>query len=390
MSAVFGYQIGSNGGSGVILCAREFMNSLDESSMEEVKEAIRSVPWLADYYETGEKYIRSKDGRIKYVFSGLRHNLDSLKSKAKILIAWVDEADPVSDKAWIKLIPTVREDGSEIWVTWNPENEESSTKRRFIDQPPSNSVIVQLNWRDNPWFPDTLNEERLNDMKRDALLYQHIWEGECLTVTDAQIFAGRWRVDEFEPGETWDGPYYGLDFGFSQDPTAGVRAWCHEDRLYIEYEAGRRGLDIDDTLAYLADRIPEIEKHTVRADSARPESISFLQRNGMPRCIGVEKWAGSVEDGIAHLRGYREIVVHPRCVETARECRLYSYKINNAGDILRKPEDANNHYIDAIRYALQPLIGASLGREKMKKQNQKPKDRWANAFDKGGNSTWVL
>ena len=123
MTAVKAYQSMMNGESGVVLCAREFMNSLEESSMQEVKQAILSVPWLAANFDIGEKYIRTIDKSVNYVFCGLRHNLDSIKSKARILLCWVDEAESVSEIAWQKLTPTVREEGSEIWVTWNPERD---------------------------------------------------------------------------------------------------------------------------------------------------------------------------------------------------------------------------------------------------------------------------
>ncbi|HDL5265324.1 TPA: phage terminase large subunit, partial [Mannheimia haemolytica] len=147
-------------------CGREFMNSLEESSLEEVKQAIKSEPFLANFFDVGEKYVRTKDGRISYVFSGLRHNLDSIKSKARILIAWIDEAETVSETAWRKLIPTVRENNSEIWVTWNPENRGSATDTRFRQNPPENSCIIEMSYQDNPWFPDVLEQERLNDKQR--------------------------------------------------------------------------------------------------------------------------------------------------------------------------------------------------------------------------------
>ena len=153
MTAVRGYQWGMEGKQGQILCAREHLNSLDESSLEEIKSAIRSVDFLSDYYEIGEKFVRSKDGRINYVFAGLRRNLDSIKSKARIILCWVDEAEAVSDSAWQKLIPTVREEDSEIWVTWNPESKLSATHRRFRVNGPADMKIVEINWRDNPFFP---------------------------------------------------------------------------------------------------------------------------------------------------------------------------------------------------------------------------------------------
>ena len=178
-----------SGQEGQILCAREHLNSLDESSLEEVKSAIRSVDWLSDYYEIGEKFIRSRDGRIKYVFAGLRRNIDSIKSKARIILCWVDEAEPVTEEAWRKLIPTVREDNSEIWVTWNPESKRSTTNERFRENPPENSKIVLLNWRDNPWFPDVLNQERLDDEKKRPHIYDHVWEGEFASAFEGAYFA---------------------------------------------------------------------------------------------------------------------------------------------------------------------------------------------------------
>jgi len=363
MTAVDGYRLGRAGIKGSMLCAREHLNSLDESSMEEVKQAIASQKWLMDYYEMGEKFIRSRDGRIKYIFSGLRHNIQGIKSKARILRAWIDEAEAVSEAAWRTLIPTVRDqapDGvwkSEIWLTWNPEAEESPTNQRFRVSPPENSNIVELNWRDNPWFPGTLEEERLNDMQNRPDTYDHIWEGAYLVITDAQIFKDKFEIDEFEPRPDWHGPYHGLDFGFSQDPTAAVQSYIHNNVLYIRREAVKRKLEIDQTPQFLAGEIPQIAMHQVRADSARPESISYLRHHGMPRVQAAKKGQGSVEDGIEHIKSYDRVVIHPDCSETAREFRLYSYKVDRlSGDILPKPLDMHNHCIDALRYALEPMI----------------------------------
>ena len=189
MTAIKGYQVGMSGQSGQILCAREHLNSLDESSLEEIKAAIRSVDWLADYYDVGEKYIKSNDGRINYVFAGLRRNLDSIKSKARIIIAWVDEAEPVSEEAWRKLIPTVREEDSEIWVTWNPESTRSSTNKRFRENVPDNAKIVECNWRDNPWFPKVLELERVADKKVRPDVYDHVWEGSYLAAHEGAYFS---------------------------------------------------------------------------------------------------------------------------------------------------------------------------------------------------------
>ncbi len=189
MTAIKGYQWGMSGREGQILCVREYMNSLDESSLEEIKAAIASEPFLAEYYEVGEKFVRSKDGRIRYTFAGLRHSLDSIKSKARILLCWADEAEPISDTAWMKLIPTIREEGSEIWVTWNPERKASATNRRFRESPPDGARIVEINWRDNPWFPAVLEQERLNDFTKRPEHYPHIWEGDFVTVVEGAYYA---------------------------------------------------------------------------------------------------------------------------------------------------------------------------------------------------------
>ena len=189
MAAIRGGILAAAGKRGIILCGREYMNSLDESSMAEVKEAILSNPWLEQQYDVGEKVIRTKDKRIEFKFAGLRQNIDSIKSKARIHILWVDEAEPVSEEAWRKIVPTVREQDSEIWVTWNPERKTSATHQRFRVTPPDNARIVALNWRDNPWFPEVLEMERREDFAKRPEQYGHVWEGEFATVHDGAYFA---------------------------------------------------------------------------------------------------------------------------------------------------------------------------------------------------------
>lgn len=189
MAAVFGLKFAQANMPGVVVCGREFMNSLDESSLAEVKAAIASEPWLALAYDVGEKYVRTRDGRIEFAFTGLRHNLNSIKSKARIRLLWVDEAEPVSEAGWSKAIPTVREDGSEIWVTWNPERRKSATHKRFRENPPDGAKIVALNWRDNPWFPTTLDRIRREDLEKRPDQYAHIWEGDFVTIADGAYYA---------------------------------------------------------------------------------------------------------------------------------------------------------------------------------------------------------
>jgi phage terminase large subunit len=198
----------------------------------------------------------------------------------------------------------------------------------------------------------------LNDLARlDYNNYAWIWEGAYLENSDRQVLAGKYIVREFTPDpNSWDGPYFGADWGFAKDPTALVKCWVFDGCLFIEHEAYRVGVEIDD-LPRFFEAVPESDTHVIRADNARPETISHMQRHGFPKLKACEKWKGSVEDGVAHLRGYAQIIIHPRCKNTAKEARLYSYKTDRlTGDILPIIRDENNHAMDAIRYALEPLI----------------------------------
>lgn len=168
----------TEGKQGVILCAREFQNSLEDSSFAEVRAAILSDPYLASRWEIGATYIRHVTRKVEYVFRGLRHNRESLKGLARILIAWPDEAEQITEESWQILIPTVREDGSELWVTWNRASERSATNQRFIENATPDMKIVRLNWSDNKWFPEVLNDERLRDQEARPDDYGHVWEGE--------------------------------------------------------------------------------------------------------------------------------------------------------------------------------------------------------------------
>ena len=353
----FVIQMDSEGLSGSVVCGREFMGSLADSSMEEIKSVILEDEWVASKFEVGKEYIRTKSGRIKFLFVGLRHNLDSLKSKARVLLTWIDEAENVSEVAWRKLIATVmREPLSEIWLTWNPESPDSATHKRFRLNSPDKSIIVELNYTGNPWFPEGLERERLDDLKYRPDVYPHIWEGQFLTMTAAQVFAGKYKVEEFEPGAKWDGPYQGGDFGYSQDPTAAIRAYINDGCLYISHEAGGLGIELDDIPARVS-VIPDFAKYVTRWDSAQPSMISHIRRKGLDRSEGSVKGKGSVEDGVMFIRSFKQVIIHPRCVNTIKEFQRYSWRVDRlSGDILPELEDDWNHYIDALRYALEPIL----------------------------------
>jgi phage terminase large subunit len=193
MVAVRGYIFGNTGTSGILLCARQFMNSLEDSSLEECKRAIAEESFLAAYYEVGDKFIRSRDGRISFAFAGLDRNIASIKSKGRILLCWVDEAEPVTDEAFTTLIPTLREEGegwnAELWVTWNSKRKAAAVEKRFAQSTDPRVKIVTCNWRDNPRFPQKLERDRQRDLKERPDQYGHIWEGEFATTIEGAYYA---------------------------------------------------------------------------------------------------------------------------------------------------------------------------------------------------------
>jgi len=331
----------------------------------ELKAAIESYPWLSDHYDVGVDYIKGRNG-TEFIFRGLRRNEQSIKSLAKIDVTIIEEAEDLPETSWLALEATIfRQPKSELIAIWNPREQGSPVDRRFRQTPPDGLLSTEVQWKDNPFFPKGLRELREREQERlDPATYAWVWEGAYLENSDAQVFARKVEVRSFEPNpreNAWRGPFYGGDFGFSQDPTSAVEVWINGAEVFIRREAFKTGLELDDTAPFVTAAIPGFEREISRWDSARPESISHLQRHGLPRAQAVSKWAGSVEDGIAFLRSFRMIVIHPECVNMQREARLYSYKVNDNGDVTSKVIDAHNHGWDAVRYALQPQIGGGAG-----------------------------
>jgi len=193
MAAVQGYRYGQQGVSGIILCARQYMNSLADSSLEEIKWAIQDEEFLSDYYDVGTNYIKSNDGRIVFTFAGLDRSIQSIKSKGRILLCWVDEAEPVTEEALRVLVPTLREEGddwnAELWITWNPKRRNAAVDARYRSTDDKLIKIVQLNWRDNAKFPARLERERQRDLKDRPEQYAHVWEGEFVSVIEGAYWA---------------------------------------------------------------------------------------------------------------------------------------------------------------------------------------------------------
>ncbi len=401
-----------------ILCAREYQASLRESVHHLLVSKIESFG-LTGYFDITDRAITCRTTGAEILFMGIGQNVHALKSLEDVKRVWIEEAQSVSARSFEVLSPTIRSPGSEIWLSWNPDSSDAPVQQ-FADPKRSDTRYCHTTYRDNPWLSPELESERAYLARVDDDSYRHVWEGEFRRNSSAQVFARKFVVEEFTVPRTpsattavlcfpqgtsmfvsseghayrptdaaghievdprlvdeflragftrpaalpsiassssgWSGPYFGADWGFSQDPTTLVKCWVRDRTLYIEYEAYGIGVDIHMT-PQLFDGVPGAREHAIRADSARPETVSYMQAHGYPRVMSVPKWKGSVEDGIAHIRSYERVVIHPRCEHTIAEFRLYSYKVDRlTGDVLPDLVDANNHTIDAIRYALQPLI----------------------------------
>ena len=365
-------------GRELILCTRENQNSIADSVHRLLANEVERQGMMHEFDIQRDKIINLRT-QAEAIFKGLRHNAQEIKSTEGITIAWLGEARATSKESLQILLPTIRAPGSEIWMDLNPELSDDPVYEEFIADPRPGSVVTKLNWSDNPYFPPELDAERRADLSRDPEAYDWIWEGHTRRRSKAQIFT-RWVEEAFtEPTDTR--PYIGLDFGLGgDDPSAVNRCYIYRDpspeqpladSLFITHEAHGVKVELDD-IAVLAlggklpdgrvyPGIPGADKWPIKCDASQPGIISMLRRglNGRTSLTAsaAEKWPGSVDDGIAHLKAFRRIVIHPRCTHTLQEARLYSYKVDKrTGDVLPVVEDKWNHHWDAIRYSLDGVI----------------------------------
>lgn len=343
-----------------ILCARELQVSIAESVHKLLSDQVVALG-LEHLYDVQKTTIINRRNKTEFTFIGIKNNVLKVKSMEGYDICWVEEAEKVSGDSWNVLIPTIRKAGSEIWVSYNPDLETDPTDKMFVRNTPPDAYVVTVNWRNNRWLSEELRRAKDYMERVDPDAYDHVWEGGYRKNSAATIFRGKCVIEAFEPEPNWDGPYYGADWGFANDPTTMVRCWIDpvKRRLLVEYEAWGIGIDIDKTPQFFTDAVPGCKGATVRADCARPETISYVRRHGFDGIEGAPKWDGSIEDGIAFLRSFEQIVIHPRCVYMAEEARLYSYKVDRlTSAVLTDIVDKHNHCWDALRYALAPLIRA--------------------------------
>lgn len=335
-----------------ILCAREFQNSIRDSVHSTLKDIIYS-DGLDNHYRVLANGIEGING-TQFIFKGLQ-SYNSIKSIPNITDLWIEEAQTMSEDSFRIVIPTIRKQGSEIYFTLNPENEDDVIYREFIAHEKRKNVLrLNANWKDNPFFPEVLKEEMEYLYSVNPDLADHVWGGQLRKNSDSQVFAGKYFMQSFDE-QHLGMCYSGADWGFSNDPMAYVRCYVQGDTLYIRYAKHGQRIELPNIAAWM-EMFPDVKKNRIRGDSARGDIISMLANLGF-NIIGAKKGSGSVEQGVDFIKGFKRIIIHPDAIDALSEFKNYSYVVDKrTGECSRDLIDAFNHIIDALRYALEPFI----------------------------------
>lgn len=342
-----------------VLCARELQNSLDESVHKLLSDQITAMG-LGGFFTVLRDSIRGINGS-EFIFEGLRHNTTKIKSMEGIDVCWVEEAEKVSELSWSVLVPTIRKPDSEIWATFNPSHPDDATWQRFVANPQPNSWVCNVNWQDNPWFPDVLRQEMQHLKEKNFEEYEYIWEGKFRKFTDGSIYkkeiieamrSGRTDIDVYDSAlpviTAWD-----LGIG---DSTSIWFAQVHHNqvRLIDYYENNGEGLP--HYAQVLQQRGYLYGDHWAPHDIAVRELGSGLSRLEVARSLGINFRIAprqSLEDGIHAVRLTIPRMWFDKKVSKALESlSMYRRELNaSTGEYRSTPvHDSHSHCADGIRY----------------------------------------
>lgn len=347
------------------VCLREHQKSLQHSSKQLLEDKIEKYD-LGDQFEILDDIIRTDtDGLI--IFQGMQnHTAESIKSLERFQIAWFDEAQRCSARSLKLLIPTIRSPGSELWFSWNP-NKPTDPVDQLLRGPKRrpNSIVVQANYMDNPWCPKEMRDEAEYMKAHDIEDYDHIWLGGYLKRSKANVFT-RWRVGKVPDPGPGTVLYFGADWGYAVDPSVLVCCYIIGRQVFIWRSVYKVGCETEDLPALFDALVPDrpgfARAWPVTADSARPETISYMRRKGgYKRMRPSIKGANSLLEGVEFLRSY-EIIVDPSCVEVIDELENYKFMQDPlTEEVLPVLEDKKNHTIDSVRYAIERFRRAKMG-----------------------------
>lgn len=343
-----------------VLCARELQNSITDSVHALLADQIKTLN-LDSIYEVQNTVIYGKNG-TEFLFAGLKHNVTKIKSFEGVDVCWVEEAQTVSKSSWDVLLPTIRKDGSEIWITFNPELDTDETYKRFVVSPPSNAVVQKINWSDNPWFPKVLRDEKDDLKERDMDAYLNVWEGNTRQVLDGAVYATELRkaqeenrirdifVDTTIPVSTfWDIGWSDLNsIWFVQTVPGG------EVRVIDFYQNCQK--TIDHYVQILQSKGYTYRDHWLPHDAEHKNMTGksvkdIMQGMNLPVRITPKL---SIADGInaARMLMNRCYFDQNRCAEGLQALRHYRYDVDPDTKLFSKTplHDQNSHAADAWRY----------------------------------------
>jgi phage terminase large subunit len=342
-----------------VLCAREFQSSISDSVHKLLSDQIYAMG-LAHHYEIEKLTIKGANG-TEFRFAGIRTNVNQIRSFEGVDICWVEEAANVSKASWEVMKPTIRKDGSEIWISFNPELDTDETYKQFVLMPPRDSIVIKMNWQDNAWFPDVLEKERTELLERDPVSYLTVWEGHCRQTLDGAIYANeimratqenRITAVPYEPAQPvhtfWDlGRADMTSIWFAQ--RVGFQT-----RIIDSYEANGHALG-----------------HFLKHLQSKPYvyGTMWLPHDATHKVLGAEltiekqaRAAGftvrivpntSIVNGINAARTAFDNFWfdEQKCADGIQALRRYQYGVNDQGQRTKEPlHNEYSHFADALRY----------------------------------------
>lgn len=365
-----------------VLCAREVQKSIQDSVYQLLIDQIAELQ-LSGFYTSTLSEIRGANG-TKFIFAGLQHNVDSIKSKEGIDIVWCEEAQTITRASWDKLVPTIRKEQSEIWISFNPELDTDETYKRFVLKPPTNSTVIKIGWRDNPWFPEVLRQEKDDLEARDTDAFLNVWEGHCRTALEGAIYARELREATAQNRVTRV-PYDALlpvdvfcDLGWSDCTSLWfIQRVGFEFRILEGYQNSQHPWD--HYLKYIQSRGYVLGTVWLPHDAKAKSLATGRTIHEITMAAGFKTEITpniSIEDGINALRTiFKDTWFdQEKCADGLQALRRYRYDVDpDTKQWSRKPlHDDSSHYADAARYFAVAMRDGKKHKPSLPKMPQQP------------------